>query len=139
MQQKIVNTTANIAIILQINKFKQEKMKKLVEIINKVKAAITEEIASEKAAGSDYAHANVRDFANCEIEVTVSADRVTEVIIYHYDEDGTLNEHQSPLLEDKIASELPEWYDVDCEDDDPRNDFEKCPSLANGWFFKNQW
>lgn len=113
-------------------------MKKLAEIINKVKAAITESIASERAAGSDYAHANVR-FSHTEIEVTVSADRDTEVIIYHYDEDGTLNEHQSPLLEVKIASELPDWYDVDYEDEDPRNDYEKDPSLANGWFFKNQW
>lgn len=114
-------------------------MKKLAEIINKVKAAITESIASERAAGSDYAHANVRVFSRTEIEVTVSADRETEVIIYHYDEDGTLNEHQSPLLEVKIASELPDWYDVDYEDNDPRNDYEKDPSLANGWFFKNQW
>lgn len=114
-------------------------MKKLAEIINKVKAEITQAIASEKAAGSENAQCIVRLNSLCEIEVSVSADYDKEVIIYHYDEDGTLNEHQSPLLEDKIASELPDWYDVDFEDDDPRNDYEKDPSLANGWFFKNQW
>ncbi len=115
-------------------------MKKLVEIINKVKAAITEAIASDKAAGSDYSHISVRLNSQCEVEVTASANNKNEVIIYHYDADGTLNDHQSPLLEVKIASELPHWFDVDYEEaDDPRCDFEKAPSLANGWFFQNRW
>ena len=114
-------------------------MKKIADIYNKVKTATEKAIAEERAAGGDYARATIC-FARCEVEVTVSAERDTEVIIYHYDEDGTLNNHQSPLLEDKIASRLPDWYDVDCEEgDDPRCDFEKDPSLANGWFFKNQW
>lgn len=113
-------------------------MKNLSIIINKVKEAITLAVAEEKAAGGDLARIEVRDYAHALIEVTVSQ-KDKEVIIYHYDADGTLNDHQSPLLEEKIASQLPDWYDVDYEDDDPRNDFEKDPSLANGWFFRSQW
>lgn len=114
-------------------------MKNLNIIINKVKAAVTLAVAEEKAAGEESAKIILREFAHTEIEVTMTP-KNTEVIIYHYGADGTLNEHQSPLLEEKIASSIPDWWEIDYEEaDDPRCDFEKDPSLANGWFFRNQF
>ena len=114
-------------------------MKNLSIIINKVKEAVKVSVAENKAAGEKTARITLREFGHTEIEVSMSPTE-KEVIIYHYDADGTLNEHQSPLLEEKIASQLPDWWDVDYEEaEDPRCDFEKSPSLANGWFFQNRF
>ncbi len=123
--------------ILQTGKKEVEKMKNLSIIINEVQEAVKVSVAENKAAGEESARIILREYTHTEIEVSMSPTE-KEVIIYHYDADGTLNEHHSPLLEEKIASQLPDWWEVDYEEaEDPRCDFEKDTS-ANGWFFRNQ-